>query len=86
MKIDAEKLAANCMDMSFRELADAVFGANGEILPCSSRLRKALILRLESHYGIQSFGNPVTGELNEMDAYLASALILSKERKRQPTT
>lgn len=86
MKIDAEKLAGNCTDISFKELADAVFGPNGEILQCPSKIRKALILRLEGHYGTQSFGNPLTGELNEMEAYLASAVILSKERKRQPTT
>lgn len=86
MRINTEKLAESCTATPFRELAESVFGANGEILPCPTKTRKALILRLENHYGVQNFGNPLTGELNEMEAYLASAIILSKERKRHPTT
>lgn len=78
MKVDIDKLMENhYMKMLFIELANTVFMSDGNCKPCSNDANIALIKRLEDYYQMHGFGNADTGQLNEMDAYIATMLILS---------
>ena len=61
-----------CLAMPFPRLVDLVFFPDGEPKPAAREVRMALILRLEDLTGRADFGNPETGELNEMEAWLAA--------------
>lgn len=61
-----------CLAMPFPRLVDLVFFPDGEPKPAAREVRMALILRLENLTGRADFGNPETGELNEMEAWLAA--------------
>lgn len=61
-----------CFAMPFPRLVDLVFFPDGEPKPAAREARTALILRLENLTGRADFGNPETGELNEMEAWLAA--------------
>lgn len=80
MRVNAKKTKDfeynSYMHIPFDKLAETVFDENGDHKRCSRKADKALIRRLEEHYGTNGFGNAEIGELNEMDAYLACALIL----------
>ena len=61
-----------CLAMPFPRLVDLVFFPDGEPKSAAREVRTALILRLEDLTGREDFGNPETGELNEMEAWLAA--------------
>lgn len=61
-----------CLAMPFPRLVSLVFFPDGEPKPAAREVRMALILRLEGLTGRADFGNPETGELNEMEAWLAA--------------
>lgn len=61
-----------CLAMPFPRLVSLVFFPDGEPKPAAREVRMALILRLEYLTGRADFGNPETGELNEMEAWLAA--------------
>ena len=61
-----------CLAMPFPKLVNLVFFLDGEPKPAAREARTALILRLEDLTGREDFGNPETGELNEMEAWLAA--------------
>lgn len=83
MKIDNEKLGGYTA-MGIDELAGIIFDENGNIKSSPTNARKALIVKLEEYYEASGFGNPDTGKLNEMDAFMGCALIMS--RAGYPTT
>lgn len=88
MKIDNTKISPGYMDMTIAELAYIIFDKNGDTKASPVKARKALIIKLEEHYKASGFGNPETGELNEMDAYMGCAMILSDchPTTRKPST
>lgn len=84
MKIDNDRLSGGYLSMTVNELADIIFDKNGDTKSSPVNARKALITKLEKYYGTSGFGNPSTGLLNEMDAFMGCALILSETS--HPTT
>ena len=67
-----------CLAMPFPRLVDLVFFPDGEPKPAAREVRTALILRLENLTGRADFGNPETGELNEMEAWLAAIRFIER--------
>lgn len=67
-----------CLAMPFPRLVDLVFFPDGEPKPAAREARTALILRLENLTGRADFGNPETGELNEMEAWLAAIRFIER--------
>lgn len=67
-----------CLAMPFPRLVDLVFFPDGEPKPAAREARTALILRLEDLTGREDFGNPETGELNEMEAWLAAIRLIER--------
>lgn len=67
-----------CLAMPFPRLVDLVFFPDGEPKPAAREARTALILRLENLTGRADFGNPETGELNEMEAWLAAIRLMDR--------
>ena len=67
-----------CLAMPFPRLVDLVFFPDGEPKPATREVRTALILRLEDLTGREDFGNPETGELNEMEAWLAAIRLIER--------
>lgn len=67
-----------CLAMPFPRLVDLVFFPDGEPKPAAREARTALILRLENLTGRADFGNPETGELNEMEAWLAAIRLIER--------
>lgn len=67
-----------CLAMPFPRLVDLVFFPDGEPKPAAREVRTALILRLEDLTGREDFGNPETGELNEMEAWLAAIRLIKR--------
>lgn len=67
-----------CLAMPFPRLVDLVFFPDGEPKPAAREARTALILRLEGLTGRADFGNPETGELNEMEAWLTAIRLIER--------
>lgn len=67
-----------CLAMPFPRLVSLVFFPDGEPKPAAREVRMALILRLEDLTGREDFGNPETGELNEMEAWLAAIRLIKR--------
>lgn len=78
MKINLEN---KYMEIPFQALFEAVFQPGGELCRCEPSARAALILRLENFYKRPGFGVAEKGFLNELEAYLASAAIVSRGLK-----
>lgn len=79
MKVDMNKLTENrYMAIPFADLADMIFLRGGERKNCPKKAVIALIVRLENYYGRTGFGNTVTGQLNEFEAYIATAFLCIK--------
>lgn len=74
----SEFLNNQYLGVSFAELMDVVFTPEGERRRCPRKACKALIIRLERCFPCGGFGNKSTGNINEMDAYVASLMILHK--------
>lgn len=72
-----ETVLNHYMNMPFDKLVNTIFTKEGDRKQCAGEASIALINRLEAFYKIECFGNTVTGELNELDAYVASTIILT---------
>lgn len=81
MKIKMNEVDENAKNhyrkMPFDRLTGIVFYGDGTCRSCEKAASVVLIERLENFYGFSGFGNVMTGEINEMDAYLASQIMLS---------
>lgn len=79
MKVDINKIEENkYMTIPFADLVDIVFTPDGRCLPCPRKAAIALILRLEKHCPRDGFGSVKTGEINELEAYIISSLLISR--------
>ena len=67
-----------CLAMPFSRLVDLVFFPDGEPKLSIPEARMALILRLTDFTGHGGFGDPDTGELNELEAWLTAQYIFNK--------
>lgn len=67
------------LDKPFIELVNTVFTSEGRTKSCSDSAVAALIERLENFFQTDGFGNSITGEINEMEAFIACNLILSHD-------
>ncbi len=80
MKVDKNRLNEDpYMTMPFKTLVETVFFMGGDRKQCCRKARTALILRLEKHYGRTGFGSAETGQLFELEAYIAASMILIKK-------
>lgn len=77
MKIDINRIVENkYTKIPFADLVDIVFTSDGTCRDCPKDAIAALIARLEQHCPMDGFGNIQTGEINELEAYIVSSLLL----------
>lgn len=82
MRVDINKINEKphnkYMNIPFAELVGIVFAPNGDLNDCPRNAIRALIRRLECRYPGGGFGHIKTGNINEMNAYIASVLIIRR--------